>query len=295
MSFFLQLIGTGLSLGSIYGVIGICIVLIFRSTGVFNFAQGMFLVIGAFMCWTFITVLHFPAWLSFVITLVLAGILGLVIERLAFRPMIGQPILAAILMTVSLMAVLKGFTLLIWGGENQAYQPPILPQNPAYFGDVVLSQGYLWGFGVAVVMVGLFIYFFRRTRHGLVMSATSEDHQLARGIGIPVGRVFSLSWIIAAAASAAVGIILANLFSASLELELIGLKAFAVVILGGLESIPGALLAGLIIGLSESMAAGYIDPLVGGGIRDVFPFIVAIVVLVFRPHGLFGWKRIERV
>jgi len=295
MAFFAQLIITGLALGIIYGVIALCIVLIYKSTRVFNFAQGELLIIGAFFAWSCLTQWHLPLWITFLLTMVVTGIVGFLIERLTLRPLIGQPILAAIMMTVSLMAVLKGGALLAWGGETQSYQPSIFPKEPVQLGTVVISQEYVWASGLAVILIVLFAFFFQRTRTGLAMRGTSEDHQLAQSVGIPVETVFAQSWIIAGMVSSVVGIVLASLFSVDMGIGELGLKAFAVVLLGGLESIPGAIVAGLTIGVLEMIAAGYLDPIVGGGIRDVFPWVVAVIVLVFCPYGLFGWRRIERI
>jgi len=293
--FLLQQVITGIALGIIYGIIAICIVLIYKSTSVFNFAQGELLVIGAFFCWTCIVQWHLPLWVAFILTFIVSGMVGMLIERLTLRPLIGQPILAAIMMTVSLLAVLKGISYLAWGSDPRSYTPAIFPKEPIHFGAAVISQEYVWALGLAAVLLAIFIYFFQRTRAGLAMRGTSEDHQLAQSLGIPVETVFGQSWMIAAMVSAIVGIVLASLFSVNMGISDIGLKAFAVVLLGGLESIPGALIAGLIIGISEMIAAAFLDPIVGGGIREVFPWIVAVVVLIFLPYGLFGWRRIERI
>ena len=295
MAFFAQLIITGLALGIIYGVIALCIVVVYKSTRVFNFAQGELLIVGGFFCWTCLTQWHLPLVVAFLLTVVVTGFVGYLIERLTLRPLIGQPILAAIMMTVCLMAVLKGGALLAWGGETQSYQPPIFPKEPVQLGTVVISQEYAWASGLAVILIVLFAYFFQRTRAGLAMRGTSEDHQLAQSVGVPVESVFAQSWIIAGMVSAVVGIVLASLFSVDMGIGELGLKAVAVVLLGGLESIPGAIVAGLTIGVLEMIAAGYLDPIVGGGIRDVFPWVVAVIVLIFSPYGLFGWRRIERI
>jgi len=193
------------------------------------------------------------------------------------------------------MAVLKGVALLLFGAYKRSYQPTILPSEPLYVGNAVISQQYLWSLGITVVLLAGLVYFFQRTRQGLAMRGTSEDHQLARSAGIPVARIFSQSWMLSGALSAIGGVILGSLYTVSYDIGTVGLTAFAVVLLGGLESLPGAVIAGLIIGISEGLATGYIDPIVGGGIRDVFPFIVALVVMWFRPYGLSGWKIIERV
>jgi len=294
MDIFLQQMVTGVSLGGIYALVALCIVLIYKSTQVFNFAVGEFLIVGAFCCWTFAIGLGVPVWLSLIFTFVAGGLLGFVVERLFLRPLIGQPILASVMMCICLMGFLRGLALLGWGATLRIYTPPILPKGAVHLGNAIVSQEYLWGLGITVAVVLVLIIFFR-TRYGLTMKCTSEDQQLAQSIGIPVHNVFSQSWIISGAIAALGGIVLASLYTVDYEIGAIGLTAFAVVLLGGVESLTGAVVAGLIIGICEGLATGYIDPIVGGGIRDVFPFVVAIIVLFFRPYGLFGWRTIERV
>jgi branched-chain amino acid transport system permease protein len=296
MALFLQQVITGLALGFIYGTVALCVVLVYKPTKVLNFAQGQLLIIGAFFCWTCTGgVWHLPAWRAFLLTMIVTGIVGFVISRLVLRPMVGQPILAAIMMTICLLAVLMGGVLVIWGGVPQVYVPPILPKETVLLGTAIVSQQYLWSAGLALLLLGICTFFFQRTKAGLAMRGTSEDHQLAESVGVDVGSVFDQSWIITAIVSGLIGIVLGSIFGVNTIISDIGLKAFAVVLLGGLESIPGAIFGGLILGLAESMACGYIDPLVGGGIREIFAWVVALVVLLFLPYGLFGWRRIERI
>jgi len=285
----------GLSLGLIYGVVALGFVLIYKSSRILNLAVGEFLLIGAYIAWTSRVVWHLPVWLCFAIAVIVAIILGLVVERVAIRPLIGQPILGAIMMTIALMVILRGGVLLGWGAIAKAYEPRLFPATPVHLGELVIRQEYVWGFVVAVIMLGILTYFFRFTKAGLAMRATSEDHQLARGMGIRVKTVFSQSWAISAIVAGIAGIILASMTSVTIDLANVGLKSIAVVLVGGLESVPGAIVAGLIIGVAEALAAGYIDPLVGGGIATVFAFAIAIVSLLIWPYGLFGLRRIERI
>jgi len=218
-----------------------------------------------------------------------------VIERIAIRPLIGQPILGIIMMTLALMVILRNVVLLNWGAIAKTYEPRLFPTAPFYLGHLVIRQEYVWGLVVAVVMLIIFTYFFRFMQAGLAMRATSEDHQLARGTGIRVKTVFAQSWAICAIVAGIAGIILASMTGVTLDLANVGLKSIAVVLVGGLESVPGAIIAGLIIGVAEALAAGYIDPWVGGGIATVFAFALAIVSLLIWPYGLFGLRRIERI
>ena len=291
----IRYVTTGLSLGLIYGIVAVGFVLVYKSSRILNFAVGEFLLIGAYVTWTARVLWGLPVVVCFVIAIVVAIILGLVLERVAIRPLIGQPILGVIMMTIALMVILRGGVLLAWGAIPKVYEPRLFPATPVHLGDLVIRQEYVWGFVVAVAMLIIFTYFFRFTKAGLAMRATSEDHQLARGTGIKVKTVFAQSWAICAVVAGIGGIILASMTSVTPHLANVGLKSIAVVLVGGLESVPGAIVAGLIIGIAEGLASGYIDPLVGGGIAEVFAFAIAIVSLLIWPYGLFGLRRIERI
>lgn len=286
---------TGISLGFIYGLVALGFVLIYKSSRILNFAVGEFLLVGAYIAWTFRVLWHMPVIVSFLLTMIAGALLGLFIERVALRPLIGEPILGIIMMTIALSTILLGLVTLVWGGIPKVYQPRLFPAEPVHLGDIVVRQEYLWGFVVSVLMLIIFNLFFRFTIAGLAMRATSEDHQLARSTGIKVKRVFAQSWMICAMVAGVAGIILASMTSVTLNLSQVGLKSIAVVLVGGLESVPGAIVAGLIIGVAEGLAMGYIDPLVGGGIAEVFAFGVAIISLLIWPYGLFGLRRIERI
>lgn len=291
----IRYVTTGLSMGLIYGVVALGFVLVYKSSRILNFAVGEFLLIGAYVAWTFRVLLHWPVPACFAMAIIAAIILGLVLERVAIRPLIGQPILGVIMMTIALMVILRGGVLLAWGAIAKVYEPRLFPAEPFHLGDLVIRQEYVWGFVVAVVMFIILTYFFRFSRAGLAMRATSEDHQLARGTGIRVKTVFAQSWAICAVVAGIAGIILGSMTSLTPHLADVGLKSIAVVLVGGLESVPGAIVAGLIIGVAEGLATGYIDPLVGGGIAEVFAFGIAIVSLLIWPYGLFGLRRIERI
>lgn len=294
MTSFLQYLLVGLTVGSIYSLVAVGIVLIYKSSGVFNFAQGEFLLISAYMCWTFMVPLQLPVWLAFLITFLCAALMGLMVERFCLRPMIGQPILAMIMVTLALTVFLRGGVLLGWGGYFEAY-PSIFSIEPIAYGGLVVTQEYLWAFVASMLIIVALVLFTKFTKAGLRMRAAAEDQQVARSMGVSVKTVFAMSWAIAGVVAVVGGFFLGNITGISLHLSALGMKALPVVLLGGLESIPGAVVAGLIVGILEAMAAGYIDPLVGGGFAETLPFIVLIIVLIIRPHGLFGLERIERV
>lgn len=291
---FLQLILTGVMVGSIYSLVALGFVLIYKSSGIINVAQGQMLMVGAYIAWSLMVGLHLPVPVALLLTIVIAMLIGVLIERLALRPLIGQPILAIVMMTIALAAFLDGMTSLIWGANWQTF-PDFIPRTPILIGELSLSPQHIFSFVLAMGLLAIFSVFFRFTRIGLAMRATAEDHQIAQSLGVSVERVFTLAWVIAAVVSALGGILLGSINGINLSLSFLGLKVLPVVLLGGLESIPGAIIAGPIIGVLENIASFYVDPLVGGGVREVAPFVVLVLVLMIKPYGLFGLRRIERV
>ncbi len=294
MDFFLQLMLTGLMVGAIYSLVAVGFVLIYKASGIFNLAQGELLMIAAYMCWAFLVQAHLPLWLGLLLTLGAAALLGLVIERLALRPMIGQPLFAIVMITIALSIILKGIVTGIWRG-SQYYFPEFLAAAPMHLGGVILSQQHLYCFVAAILAVVALTFYFNRTKSGLAMRAVAEDHQVAQSTGVSVKMVFAMTWAIAAIVSAIGGILLGSINGVNFNLSVLGLKALPVVLLGGLDSILGAIIAGLAVGVLENVAAGYLDPLVGGGLQDVFPFIILLFVLLVKPYGLLGLRKIERV
>jgi branched-chain amino acid transport system permease protein len=293
---FPQFFVTGILTGGVYGLVGMGIVLIYKSTQVFNFAQGHLLMIGAFVAWWFAENLGLPLWVSVLGAVVAAVLIGLVVERFALRPLIGQPIFATVMMTLALSQLLQGLSLLTFGGQHRAF-PELFPLQPIRLGDVVVKQNLLMLFSVAVVGFAVFGVFFRYTKAGLAMRAAAEDHQVAQSVGLNVRRIFGLAWSIAAVIATLGGILLASISGVEQGLVFIALKAFAAVLFGGLESIPGAIVGGLTIGVVESLAAGLpADPAIRAlNLHDIAPYIFMLIVLIIRPDGLLGLKRIERI
>jgi branched-chain amino acid transport system permease protein len=296
MTFFFQLVITGLSLGMMYALIAIGFVIIFKCSQAFNIAQGHFCMIGGYLGYTFLIPLHMPIWLAIIAAMAVAAAMGLVIERLALRPLLGQPVLAVIMMTIALAGVLEGVAIMGWGGEYKTYHD-VLPSVTLKLGAVSVPPESLIGLIVSVIVVAILMSLFRFTKIGLAMRATAEDEQVTRGAGIRATMVYAMVWVISCVVGVLGGILLGGVSGVSPPLADIGLKALAVVILGGLESIGGAIVGGIMLGILENLAAGYLDPLMpsGGGLANVFPFLMIIVVLVIKPHGLFGLKRIERI
>jgi branched-chain amino acid transport system permease protein len=295
MTFFLQLVVTGLAQGMVYALIAIGFVIILKCSGVFNIAQGHFVLMGGYLGYTFLVPLGLPIWAALLLAIATAAVMGLAIERLMLRPLVGQPVLAVVMMTIALSTVLGGLATLIWGAEYKTYHG-LLPTLNLTVGAVSIPSESLIGLIVSLVCVALLMLLFRYTRIGLAMRATAEDLQVVQSVGVKVTTVYAVSWIIASVVGVIGGMLLGGVSGVNMDLANIGLKAFAVVLLGGVDSIGGAILAGVILGMLENVAAGYLDPLLpGGGLAQVFPFFIMIVVLIFRPYGLFGLARIERV
>ncbi|HXO40408.1 MAG TPA: branched-chain amino acid ABC transporter permease [Thermoanaerobaculia bacterium] len=295
MDFFLQLVINGLVVGSIYALVAMGFVIIYKSTSVLNFAQGEFLLLGAYISLALLTRWHVPFWATVVLTLGFAVVLGLAIERLILRPMIGEPVVSVIMVTLGLSSILRAVVQGIWGTDTRPY-PEIFPSAPVMIGPVPVSRAYAWSLGCVVVLLVAFSLFFKRSRFGIAMRATAFSQQVALSMGISVRHMFALAWAIAAVVSAIGGILLGAVRTGvDQSLALIGLKVLPVVILGGLDSVLGAIVGGLLIGVLENLAGGYLDPLFGGGVKEVAPFVILVSILMIKPYGLFGKVHIERV
>jgi branched-chain amino acid transport system permease protein len=295
MVFFTQLVISGFSLGMIYALVTLGFVLILKSSEVFNIAQGQFVLIGGYLAYTFMVTAQLPIWISLLLAVAIAAVLGLLIERFAMRPLLGQAADSLVMMTIALGVFLDGIVTVIWGGQYKTYHE-VLPAISLKVGELSVSSESLIGIIVSVLSVTILLTLFRFTKIGLAIRATAEDLRVVQVFGIKVTSIFSLSWIIASITAVIAGVILGGISGVSIPMADIGLKALVVALLGGVNSIGGAVVAGIILGVLENLAAGYIDPLLpGGGVAQIFPFIVMIIVLVFKPNGLFGKVRIERI
>jgi branched-chain amino acid transport system permease protein len=294
MDIFLQLIASGITVGGIYALIALGFVLIYKATSIINFATGEFMMLGAYFCLTLLIHPQFPFLLSFFLTLGFAVLLGILAERLVLRPLIGEPIISVIMVTIGLASILKGLVQVIWGPEEKGF-PSVFPQILLKMGPVVISPNYLWGFLIAILCVVIFAAFFKYSRSGVAMRATACDQQVALSMGISVKKILALFWSLGAMAAAIGGMVIGSIAGINLQLGLIGLKIIPVVILGGLDSIGGAILGGFIMGVLENLAGGYLGPVFGGAIKEVAPFVVLVLILMVRPYGLFGKVEIERV
>lgn len=293
---FPQFLATGLLTGGIYALIALGLVLIYKSSRVFNFAQGHVLMLGAFVAWWFTEYLGWSIWMAFLAAMGVAVLVGLAVERLALRPLIGQPILATVMMTLALAQFIQGAVILVFGAYQRSL-PTMFPLQPLILGDVRLKLNLVLAFAVALIGFAVFVFFFRFTRAGLAMRAAAEDHQLAQSVGLSVPRIFGLAWAIASVVAIVGGVLLANISGVETNLSVIALKAFPAVLFGGLESIPGAIIGGLTVGVIESLVGGLPqDPAIRSlHLGDIAPYVFMLLVLMARPEGLFGLKRIERI
>jgi branched-chain amino acid transport system permease protein len=292
MDFFVQLLVNGLSIGFLYGLSAMGFVMIFKSSSVLNFAHGELLAFGAFLFLALITWAQLPLPLAFLATLVGCFALGFLIERIFLRPLIGEPLIFVIMLTVGLAAMFKGLLLLVWGGNLHTF-PDFLPDAMGIdWGIIHVAPVYVAALVIGLIFLLLFGLFFKYSSQGIYMRSVADNQRAALSLGVHVKRVFALSWAIAALVAGMSGIVLGIINGINVhDLSAIGLKVFPVVILGGLDSIGGAIIGGLIIGLLETFTGGYISP----GLRDVVPYIVLVVILLVKPYGLFGLKEIERV
>ena len=292
MEFFLQLLINGISIGFLYGLSAMGFVMIFKSSSVLNFAHGELLAMGAFIFLTLVTWANLPIWLAFLVTLLGCFILGFIVERLFLRPLIGEPLIFVIMLTVGLSSMFKGLMLLIWGGNLRTY-PDFLPQWLGLsVGYITVPPVYIMALIIGIVFLALFGLFFKYSSQGIYMRSVADNQKAALSLGVHVRKVFALSWGIAALVAGMSGIVLGIINGINVhDLSAIGLKVFPVVILGGLDSIGGAIIGGIIIGLLETFTGGYLSP----SLRDVVPYIVLVFILLVKPYGLFGLVEIERV
>jgi branched-chain amino acid transport system permease protein len=290
MDTFIQLTVSGLANGAILALAALGFVLIYKASGVINFAQGQFLLIGAYVVWA-LTVdagLHWA--LAIAGAIGVAVVLGLLVERLILRPLVGEPTISVIMVTIGLAQVLGALVQIIWGTQPHPF-PEFIPDDVVTIAGARTGENRLWALGLVVLALVAFAVFFQRSRYGIAMRAVADDQQAALTMGISVRRTFALAWALAGVSAVVGGILVANLIGVSGEVSSIGLLVFPVVIVGGLDSVPGAVVGGAIIGLLTAYTGGYL----GGGLDAVIPYVALVAILLVRPYGLFGEVRIERV
>ena len=297
MSYFLQLVVSGIVVGSIYALSALGFVLIYKSSRVLNIAHGQIIAIGAFITYALTVWVGIPIYLSFFVSLMLTFFLAMSVERIFLRRLIGEPIISVIMVTIGLMSILDGLIYLSpFGSENFSF-PEFLPKTPVTMAGVSISWTQLVGVIITIILIAGFSWFFKKSTLGISMRAVSDDQMASMSIGISIPRVFGLAWATAGFSAAAAGGIIANITGLNFDtLVSFGIIVFPVVILGGLDSIFGAVVAGIIMGLIQQFAAGYLDGNWGlNGTADLLPYIILLIILLFKPHGLFGIHEIERV
>ena len=292
--FLLLLLSNGVLIGLMYALIALGFVLVYKATDALNFAQGELVMFAGFAAAAGLGAYHAPLWL--VVGAVLAGMVGFgfVLERVMLRPLLGRPVVAIIMATIGLAAILRGAGPLLWGAGTRALPLPI-PDAPIVLGPLFVPPIQVLGAVVSLAFLGAFGWFFLRSRQGIAMRAVADSQQVAMAMGIDVQRYFALAWAMCGVVSALGGIIWGAMLGVDVNLSVVGLKVFPVVILGGLDSIPGAVVGGLLVGIVENVAAGFVDPYVGGGTKDFAPYVLMIAALMVRPYGIFGKPIIERV
>lgn len=292
--FFLLLLSNGLLIGLMYSLIALGFVLVYKATDALNFAQGEFVMVAGFAVAGGLGAAGLPLWL--VVLLVLAGMVafGFGLERVVLRPLIGRPVVAILMATIGLAAILRGVGPLVWGAGTKALPLPV-GDEPVVLGPLFIPPIQILGAGVSLLFLAGFGWFFLKSRKGIAMRAVADSQQVAMAMGIDVERYFALAWAMCGVVSALGGTIWGSMLGVDVNLSVVGLKVFPVVILGGLDSIPGAVLGGLIVGVVENVAAGFVDPYVGGGTKDFVPYLLMIVALMLRPYGIFGKPIIERI
>jgi branched-chain amino acid transport system permease protein len=294
-AFLIQLLVNGLVVGTLYGVVAMSFVLIYKATQVVNFAQGELLLIGAWVSWAMLAKFQVPFWLGMPLTLVFMFIFGIAVQVIILRPMIGEPIISVIMVTIGLSTVFQAVLKWIFGVNPQPF-PQVFASKSVEFLGLQIQTVYVMSLVVSLAMMIGMAWFFRASKYGLAMRATAFNQQVAQSLGISVKSVFAMAWAISATVSAVAGVVVAVVNGVSSGLSAYGIKVFPAAILGGLDSVGGAVLGGIIIGLLENIAQ-YVDSqyLHWGNLYEIAPFYVLIIVLMIKPYGLFGTKDIERI
>jgi branched-chain amino acid transport system permease protein len=292
--FFLLLLSNGVLIGLMYSLIALGFVLVYKATDAVNFAQGEFVMIAGLVVALAMSSAGVPLWIAIILGLASMVAFGFALERIVLRKLIGRPVIAVVMATIGLASILRGVGPTFFGAGTKSLPLPI-SDEPFIIGPLFIPPIQILGATVSIVFLTGFACFFMWSRKGIAMRAVADNQQVAMAMGINVERYFGLAWAMTGVVSALGGIIWGNLLGVDVNLSLVGFKVFPVVILGGLDSIPGAVVGGLIVGIVENIAAGYIDPYVGGGTKDFAPYVLMILALMIRPYGIFGKKIIERV
>ena len=294
MELFLMTITSGVMVGGIYALVALGWVLIYKCSGVLNLAMGEMTLIGAYVSLSFYS-MGIPFLLALLFSLIIGMVLGILTERIFLDKLIGEPVLTVIMVTVGLSFFFKGTVELIWGTDTRVFTPPVFSIEPIHIGPVIVGQAYLWSFVAAIILLIVFVCFFKYTRWGLAMQATADDEMAALSLGVSARFVYAAAWAIAFMSAGVGGTLLGNINGLNISVGYLGLLVLPAVVLGGLNSVPGAIVGGIVIGVLQNVSGAYLDKYFPGGVKEVAPFVFMVVFLLFKPHGLWGWERIERV
>ena len=294
MELFLMTVTSGVMVGGIYALVALGWVLIYKCSGVLNLAMGEMTLIGAYVSLSFYS-MGIPFLLALLLSLIVGLVLGILTERIFLDKLIGEPVLTVIMVTVGLSFFFKGTVELIWGTDTRVFSPPVFSIEPIHIGPVIVGQAYLWSFVAAIILLIVFVCFFKYTRWGLAMQATADDEMAALSLGVSARFVYAAAWAIAFMAAGVGGTLLGNINGLNISVGYLGLLVLPAVVLGGLNSVPGAIVGGIVIGVLQNLCGTYLDRYFPGGVKEVAPFVFMVVFLLFKPHGLWGWERIERV
>lgn len=291
---FINYLLNGVFIGTLYALVAMGFVVIYRASKVFNFAQGELVAFGGFLVWWTIIAQGLPLWVALPLAFAMAAVFGWLIERIFFSRLVGESIFSMVMVTIGLLILIRGLIIVLFGAEIKPF-PAIFNTRPIILGDIIISRSGLYG-AVLTLVIGLALsWFFNRTTSGLRMTAVAEDHQIAMSLGVSVRRSLIFAWVLGAVISVVAAVVFLSGRSINLLTSEIGMAALPVALLAGLESVGGLLLAGLIVGIAQGLGTGYLDPLVGGAVGAVLPYFIMLAVLFIKPTGLFGWETIERV
>jgi branched-chain amino acid transport system permease protein len=297
MAFFIEVLANGLLSGVMYSLVALGFVLIFKSSGVFNFAQGAFVLLAAL---TLVRLMEMGInfWLAVAITLAVMIVLAIIIERVVLRPLVNQPLIILFMVTIGLNYFLEGFAQGVWDTQVHGLDLGIPDVPWAYAADrwdIFVSIFDLWAAAICAVVVFFLAIFFQKGRIGRALRAVTDDHQAAMSVGIPLKQIWAIVWAVAGLVALVAGALWGQRLGVQFSISLVALKALPVLILGGFQSIGGAIVGGLIIGASEKLGEVYLGPIIGSGIETWFAYFIAMIFLIVRPYGLFGDEIIERV
>jgi branched-chain amino acid transport system permease protein len=294
MELFFMTLTTGIMVGGIYALVALGWVLIYKCSGVLNLAMGELTLFGAYTTLYFYSV-GIPFVLSILCTLIIGIALGILTERIFLDKLIGEPILAVIMVTVGLSFFFRGIIFFIWGTDTRVFTPAIFSLKPFTLGFLKISTVYFWSFVLAIVLFLVFVAFFKYTRWGLSMQATADDETAALSLGVSARFVYAASWAIAFMSAGVGGALLGNINGVNISVSVLGLLVLPAVVLGGLNSVPGAVVGGITIGVLQNLAGTYLDAFFPGGVKEIFPFAFMVIFLLFMPYGFWGWVKIERM